>query len=67
MILELLYVFATWILAIPRLFYRPDCDTCKGSDGHCNECKHSRHPERRDDTKNLYKPDRDRIYQKWMR
>lgn len=67
MILELLYVFATWILAIPKLFYRPNCNTCKGSDGHCDKCKYNSHPFAGDGTKNLYKPDREKIYNRWMR
>lgn len=67
MILELFYVIATWILEIPKLFYRPDCETCKGSDGHCLECKYNCHPRAGDGTKNLYRPDRGRIYEKWMR
>jgi len=59
-IFEVLYCLGRGVIeTVIKVFYNPSCDKCKGSNGHCDECKFNRYYH--SGTKNLYKRDWNKI------
>ena len=60
-IFEIIYCIGRGaIQTVIKVFYNPSCNKCKGSNGHCDECKFN--PMLCGGTKNLYKRDWNKIY-----